>query len=275
MRDISRLQAVFGTRKPIVGMVHLGPLPGSARYDAELGMNAITEKAVNEAKQLEQGGVDGAMVENQWDRPFLKGGEIGYETVASMAAAIQSIRRECKLPLGVNVHLNGVCQALAIAVATGCRWVRAFELANAYVSNAGIIEAAGPHALRFRRALSAVEDILIFGDFHVKHGSHQIIGDRSLEEQAEDVQTALADALVITGEKTGRPPELATVVRIGERLRRPLLMGSGLSPANLKDFLPLIDGAIVGSYFKHDGNLENSVDRGRVAGFMDLVRKMR
>jgi membrane complex biogenesis BtpA family protein len=268
-------QKIFGTHKPIIGMVHLRPLPGSPKYDHSSGMEAIIEAALEDTKQLVQGGIDGIQIENQWDRPFLKADEIGFETIAAIAAVISRLRVEYTIPMGVNIHLNGVCQAIAVAIATGCRWIRAFELANAYVSNAGIIEAAGPKALRYRAYMRAEDNVMIFGDFHVKHGSHQIISDRSLQEQAEDVQTALGDAVIVTGLKTGSPPDRQDIEMVRGSVELPILIGSGLSLNNMEDLLPMIDGAIIGSYFKKDGKLSNPVDADRVSRFMEKATIIR
>jgi len=266
---------VFGTDKPIIGMVHLPPLPGSPRFDAERGMQFIIDQALKDTAALVEGGIDGIQVENQFDRPFLKPQEIGFETVAAITAAVTRIRAVFSVPVGVNVHLNGVQQALAIALATDCRWVRAFELANAYVSNAGILEAAGPAAMRYRAFLRGEQKVMIFGDFHVKHGSHAITADRDVEEQAEDVQTALADAVIVTGGRTGSAPTLQDIERIRKVLQIPLLIGSGLSEANLPQLLPRVDGAIVGTAFKVDGRLENRIDTERVRRFMQKASSCR
>lgn len=269
-----RFVEVFGTEIPIIGMVHLKPLPGSPGYDPHNGMNYIVEKALEDADQLIQGGIDALQIENQFDKPFLKPEDIGLETVAAVAAVVARLLDRFEVPMGINIHLNGVCQSLAVAVATGCKWVRAFELANAYVSNSGIIEAAGPKALRYRAGLHA-EDVMIFGDFHVKHGSHQITSDRSLEEQAQDVQTARADGVIVTGLRTGTPPNKQDIERIRSAVRLPILIGSGLSTENVAELLPLVNGAIVGSYFKTDLELAKPVDVRRVQIFMDKVKTLR
>lgn len=265
---------IFKTKKPIIGMVHLRALPGSPGYDRTGGMDRIIEHALDEAARLVEGGVDALQVENQFDKPFLKNRDIGVETVAAMAAVVALIRKSLDIPMGINVHLNGVCQALAIAKATGCLWVRAFELANAYISNSGLIEAAGPEALRFRSTIDGT-NIKIFGDFHVKHGSHQITADRSLEEQAEDVETALGDALIVTGLKTGTAPKAEDLKRIRNAVTIPVLIGSGLSQGNISDLLPHCDGAIVGSAFKKDKDLSQPVMVEEVKAFMDRVRDIR
>jgi membrane complex biogenesis BtpA family protein len=269
---MSSFKKVFGTKKPVIGMIHLGPLPGSPGYDPEAGMSGIHTQARVDMERLLEGGVDGVMVENQWDRPWLKPDRIGPETVASMAAVVQSLRDKAGIPMGVNVHLNGARQAIAIALATGCRWVRVFELANAYVSGAGIIEAAGPEALRYRAKLKAEDQVMIFGDFHVKHGSHSMIEDKSLEEQACDVESAMGDAVIISGFKTGVPPSRADIERIRKAVSIPVLIGSGLSYENMDELFPLVDGAIVGSHFKEGGRIEGEIDVSKVKQFMRRAR---
>jgi membrane complex biogenesis BtpA family protein len=275
MKRTGKLKQVFGTEKPIIGMVHLQPLPGAPGYQSEKGMKAITAAAMDDALRLVEGGVDGIQIENQGDWPFLKPNEIGFETVAAVTAVVVHLKTQFDLPMGINIHLNGVCQALAIAAATDCRWVRAFELANAYVSSSGIIEAAGPQALRYRDLLHAREKILIFGDFHVKHGSHQLVAEKSLAEQARDVAAALADGIILTGQETGMAPRPEEVTALRKAVRIPLLIGSGLSQENLEELLLPADGAIIGSFFKVDGELKNPVDSSRVKKFMQAVRAVR
>jgi hypothetical protein len=270
----ARFREVFKTARPIIGMVHLKPLPGAPRYDAAGGMKKIVDAALYDAEQLVEGGIDAIQIENQWDRPWQKPEEIGPETTAAVAAVASRLKAAFGAPMGVTVHLNGVMQALAAAVAAECSFIRAFELANAYIANAGMVEAAGPRLMRYRAALRA-EKIMVFGDFHVKHGSHQITSDRSIAEQAEDVETSLGDAVIITGVKTGTPPDRDDISMIKKAVSLPVLIGSGLSSQNLKELLPLVDGAFAGSSFKVEGILSNPVDRARVKTFMEKVREIR
>jgi membrane complex biogenesis BtpA family protein len=269
----SKFKSVFKTTKPVIGMVHLKPLPGSPSYDSSGGMKKIMEAAYRDTERLVSGGIDAVQVENQWDRPFLKSQNIGPETVAAVSAAACNLRARFDIPMGITIHLNGAAQALAVAVAVGCSWVRVFELANAYIANAGIIEAAGPAVMRYRSFLRA-ENIMVFGDFHVKHGSHQITSDRDIVEQAEDVQTALGDAVIVTGIKTGVAPQKDDIMSIRDAVSLPILIGSGLSVKNLDEIFPLTDGAIVGSSFKENGVLSNAVDLEKVKLFMQKAKKV-
>ena len=266
---------IFNNEKPIIGMVHLLPLPGSPLFDFDGGMTKIIDRAFEETRILIEGGVDGIQFENQWDRPFEKGTDIKPETTAAMSLTIGMLKREFSFPMGVNVHLNGSIQAMAIAIVTGCQWIRVFELANAYISNAGFLEAAGPELLRYRMHHRMEKKIKIFGDFHVKHGSHQIVSDRSIMDLAHDVQISLADGLIITGVETGKAPSADEIKEIKSKIDIPLFIGSGLSLKNLPTLLPLVDGAIVGTAFKHEGNLFNKIDKNLVSEFMSGVNRIR
>lgn len=272
MASVEEFKQLFNTEKPVIGMVHLKPLPGTPFYGGSL--QEIIDFACTEAETLQKGGIDGIQIENQFDRPYHKPEDIGYETVAYMTAITTIIAQTASVPYGVHVMMNGIEQAIAVAHSTKANWIRVYELANAYISNSGYVEAAGPKALRYRKMLGA-NDIMLLGDFHVKHGSHFIVNDRSIEELAHDVQTCGGDALVLTGVSTGKPPEIEDVKLIKSISSLPLFIGSGFSVENAEDFLPYIDGLIIGSSLKVDSILENRTDLNRVKSLMDIVRKNR
>ncbi len=87
-------------------------------------------------------------------------------------------------------------------LAGGADFVRVNQWANAYIANEGFIEGAAAKALRYRSMLRA-EHIRVFADSHVKHGSHAIVADRSIQELTRDVDFFEADAVIATGQRTG------------------------------------------------------------------------
>lgn len=272
---MERLDKIFANKKPIIGMVHLRPLPGSPLYDpAQMGMKRILEIAREEAKQLEDAGVDGVQVENMWDIPYLQGEKIGPETVAAIAVGVHEVVNAVSIPVGAECHMNSGDKALACAVAGGARWVRVFEWCNAFISQSGYIEAIGGQLARMRSHLKA-EDIAFLCDVNVKHGSHFIIHDRSVEEQAMDIEAQDGDAVIVTGFDTGMPPSVDKVESCKKRVKLPIFLGSGLSTENIPELLGCADGAIVGSYFKEGGNWKNPIDNKRAREFMKEVEKLR
>lgn len=275
MANLSAIETIFKNKKPIIGMVHLRPLPGSPLFDREkMGMSSIIDWAVNEACVLEAAGVDGVQVENIWDFPFVKSSKIGIETVASMAVIASKVKEAVRIPLGINVHLNGGQQALAIACSVGAQWIRVFEYVNAYVSHVGITEGIGGDLARYRSYLQA-NSVYFFCDVNVKHGSHFLISDRSVFQQALDAESQGADAIIVTGLETGRAPTPVEVRELQKSIAAPILVGSGATAENIGELLQYADGAIVGSYFKKDNNWKNPVDAYQTKRFMDAVHTFR
>ena len=270
------LKNIFTHEKPIIGMVHLRPLPGAPLYDKKnMSMQQIIDTAVKEAQLLEEGGVDGLQIENIWDYPYVKGEKIGEETVAAVTAAAVHVKQNVKIPIGVNFHLNGAKQSLAVAIAAGARWIRVFEFVNAYVSHAGILEGIGGELARYRDALDAREDVMFLCYVNVKHGSHFIISDRTLAEQANDAVAEGAEALIVTGFETGIAPTPEKVREFSEHVDVPVFLGSGTTSENVRELLKYSDGAIVGSYFKEDNNWKKPVSLERTKRFMDAVWSIR
>jgi len=273
MKENFWIRDIFDVKKPIIGMVHLRPLPGSPFY-SQGAMSQIIDIAIKEAEILEKAGVDGLQIENMWDHPYLKDDEIGHETTAALAVCAYAVISSSKLPVGINCHLNGSIQAIAAAVSSGAQWIRIFEFVNTYISNSGIIEASGPRVLRFRHAIGG-DHIKILADVLVKHGSHFITSDRDIKEQAHDIESYKGDAVIITGGATGEKPTLSDIQAVKVSVRIPVFVGSGITTENVKDYIDVIDGAIVGSEFKEGGKWQNPVSFERTKGFMDKVKSFR
>ncbi|MNI21436.1 putative sgc region protein SgcQ [compost metagenome] len=264
---------IFKTDKAIIGMIHLKALPGSPHFKGG-SLNHIFDFAMNDVRALEEGRVDGLMIENAWDIPFSKPEDIGMETVAALAALTERIKQETNLPIGLNVLANGIIPALSVAKATDLPFVRVNQWVNAYVANEGLIEGASAKALRYRSNIKG-ENIKIFADVHVKHGSHSIVADRSLADQTRDAIFFDADVLIATGNRTGDETSTDEVQGIKSNTDLPVIVGSGMTTNNAKKILSLCNGCIVGSYVKKDGLWWNPVDANRVKELMEVVVQLR
>lgn len=275
MREFKILTDIFPKHKPIIGMVHLRALPGAPLYDAgNMGMKEITRIAIEEAKKLENAGVDGLQIENIWDYPFLKGGKIGHETVAAMSVIGSKVKDAVSIPVGVNCHLNAAIESMAVACAIEAKWIRVFQYVNAYVSHAGIIEGIGAELSRYRSELDS-KNIKMFCDVNVKHGSHFIVSDRTIVQQAQDAVNEGAEALIVTGFETGIAPSPEKVKDFTKETNMPTIIGSGVTKENVVDLMRYADGMIVGSYFKEGNNWKNDIDQKRVIDFVKVVEKIR
>ena len=265
------LKEIFGREKVLIGTVHSQPLPGSPRYRGE-PLEEVYAFAVEEARRYREGGFHGLIVENSWDLPFSKPEDLGLETAATMAVLAERVA-EVGLPVGVNVLANGVACSLAVAKAAGGRFIRANQWVNAYIANEGFIEGPAPAVSRYRAWLHA-DDVHVFADVHVKHGSHAIVADRPLDELTRDAEFFDADVLIATGHRTGGAADPAELAGIRDATTLPVILGSGVTIDNASELLAVCDGAIVASSLKEDGVWWKPVEVERVRALAALADEL-
>lgn len=233
-------------------------------------MGEIHDICMRDAAAYLEGGMNGLIVENHGDIPFLKPDDIGPETTGFLSVITDRIVNTFDCPVGINVLANAPIPALAAATASGADFIRVNEWANAYVANEGFMEGRAGEALRYRAALQA-NHIKVFADSHVKHGSHSIVADRSIGELTRDLAFFDADAVIATGQRTGNSATMEEIDEIGSATSLPLLVGSGVTPENVLAILNRTDGVIVASSLKRDGDWWNEVELERVKGFVKAV----
>ena len=246
---------VFGAPRALLGMLHAGALPGTPA--AHHSVDKLIHDALAEARVYRDAGFTGLLLENMHDRPYLKG-SVGPEVVAAMTAIGREVKREVALPLGVQVLAAANREALAVAHACGAEFVRVEGFAFAHVADEGIIESSAGDLLRYRRAIGA-ERVRVFADIKKKHSAHAITADVSLVETAAAAQFFLADGVIVTGSATGVAASPEDVSSVAEGVRLPVLVGSGVTPANLARYARA-QGFIVGSSVKRGGLWSNPID---------------
>lgn len=259
--------SLFKQSKVIIGMVHLKPMPGFPGSSGD--MKAIIRHALDDARALERGGVDGLIVENIFNRPRQK--TVGPETVAPMTLVLQAVVETVHIPVGIKVLFNDVKAELAIVNCTGAHFVRVSVYTDAMVTMAGVIEGCAYEAITYRQMIGA-EHVKILADVHIKHATP--LAYRPIEHAAFDAaNSGMADGLVVTGQRTGLATSLDDIIAVKRTVPdKLLLVGSGTTMDNVTEILKQADGAIVGTHFKVDGVIENPVDENRVRRFMERVR---
>ncbi len=255
--------------KPLIACVHLLPLPGSPGYSGT--MNDIYDMALKEAGIFVKYGCSGLLIENFRDIPFYPD-RIPPETIASLANVTHEIVNNFTVPVGVNALRNDAVAALSIATAAGAHFIRVNIHTGAAVTDQGIIVGRAFDTLRLRANLRS--GVLIFADVAVKHA--QPLAARSIDLEAADIaERGMADAIIVTGDRTGTEAGILNLKLVKQNVSLPVLLGSGLTPDNIGKFYPVIDGMIVGSYFKKEGKANNFVEEERVKMFSDKLSLMR
>lgn len=266
---ITTMQDLFGAPRALIGMLHLGALPGTPR--AAAGIDAVVETAVKEARVYRDAGFQGLMIENMHDRPYPRG-SAGAATVATMAVAGREIRREVSLPLGVQVLAGANREALAVALACGASFIRAEAFVFAHIADEGILEADAGTLLRYRREIGA-DGVRVFADIKKKHAAHAITADVDLAETARAAEFNLADGVIVTGVATGRRTDPADVRAVAVAVRVPVWVGSGVGPDDIGKF-DAAHGFIVGSSVKCGGLWSEPLDPDRVASVVKAFERV-
>ena len=262
----------FDADQPVIGMVHLPPLPGAPRFDGD--REAIWTAARRDARRLDAGGVDGIMVENFADAPFYPD-DVPKHTVASLTRATRAVVEETDVPVGVNVLRNDAAADIAVAQATGAEFVRVNVHTGVRVADQGLIEGQAHETLRLRDRLDA--DVAILADHDVKHSAPVASREYEAESMADGVERGLADATVVTGIATGRGVALPDLREAVERrdeweLDTPIFVGSGVTSETVGEILDLADGVVVGTALKQNGEVSRPVSEERVRELVSAAR---
>jgi uncharacterized protein len=262
------LHKIFKTPNPIIGVVHLLPLPTSARWGGSL--KAVIDRAEQEAAALAAGGVNGIIVENFFDAPFTKD-LVDPAVVSAMTLIVQRLMNLVTLPIGINVLRNDARSGMAIATCVNAQFIRVNVLTGVMATDQGLIEGQAHQLLRYRRELGS--EVKIFADVLVKHA--RPLGSPNLTTAVQEtIERGLADAVILSGWATGSPPsledlELASAAAKGT----PVFIGSGANWENIGTLLSAADGVIVSSSLKRQGRIDLPIDPIRVGQFVEATRR--
>lgn len=263
------LKHIFKTSNPVIGVVHLSPLPTSARWKGKL--KEVIDRAEQEATALAAGGVDGIIVENFFDAPFTKDC-VDPAVVSAMTLIVDRLQGMVMLPIGINVLRNDAKSAMAIATCTEVQFIRVNVLTGVMATDQGLIEGKANELLKYRRELGS--KVAILADVLVKHA--RPLGTPNLTTAVKDtIERGLADGVILSGWATGSPPtqedlELASAAA-GDT---PVFIGSGANWENIPQLIQAADGVIVSSSLKRYGKIDETIDPIRVSQFVEAAKSV-
>ncbi len=260
----------LGTPKPIIGMVHLPPLPGAPRYDTGGGIQKLVDWAARDIEALQTGGVDAVMFGNEADLPYVL--KAPLDGVAAMASVVTALKPDLRVPFGVNYLWDPVA-TVSVAVATGAQFAREI-MTGVYASDMGLWNPDCAGALRLRSRLGRNDLKLLF---NINAEFAASLDTRPIDLRAKSaVLSSLADVICVSGPMTGHGAEPSDLRRVKDALEdTPVFANTGVNLNTVSEILSIADGAIVGTHFKEDGDTWNPIDRKRVDRFMEKVRQLR
>ncbi|HEY6918557.1 MAG TPA: BtpA/SgcQ family protein [Tabrizicola sp.] len=266
---MSRFEQVFGRKKPVIAMVHLGALPGTPLHDGAGGVEAILRGAEADLAALQAAGVDAVMFGNENDRPY----ELKVDTAstATMAYVIGRLRDRITVPFGVNVLWDPMA-TMALAAATGAAFVREI-FTGTYASDMGLWAPDAGAARRYGARLGA--DVATL--YNVSAEFAGSLDPRSLPDRARSaVFSSVPDAVLVSGAITGEAARMEDLEAVKRVLpTTPVLANTGVKHATVAEVLRIADGCIVGSALKEGGDTWAAVDPERARDFMDRARAAR
>ena len=259
---------VFNTQNPVIGVLHLLPLPTSPRWQGDL--QAVIDRAEQEATALASGGVHGIIVENFFDAPFTKG-QVDPAVVSAMGLVVQRLQTLITVPIGLNVLRNDARSALAIATCTGAAFIRVNVLTGVMATDQGLIEGCAHDLLRYRKELGS--SVKILADVLVKHA--RPLGSPNLTTAVQEtIHRGMADGIILSGWATGSPPSLEDLeLAKAAAGNLPVFIGSGADWENIGTLMKAADGVIVASSLKRQGDINQPIDPIRVGQFVEAMQE--
>lgn len=267
---MSWIKDLFRTEHPIIGLLHLRALPGDPFYPQNGSIDDVIEQAKKDLIALQDGGVDGVLITNEFSLPYEK--KVSPVTIASIAMVVGALRSLITVPYGVEAIYDGDA-TIAVCAATGAQFTRCM-FTGAWAGDLGIIDRDVAHTLRLKRALG-LHDLRLF--YFVTSEGEVYLNDRSVTDITQSlIFNCRPDCLVVGGSAAGQTPGADTLREVAAVSQgTPVVCGTGCRETNVAEILSACNGAFVGTTFKKDGAFQNPVDAERVRRFMNCVHAVR
>ena len=177
---MSFLKEMFGTEKPIIGLLHLKPLPGDPFYAPNGSLDDVIACARADLEALQNGGVDGVLVTNELSIPYEK--KVSGVTLGAMGMVVGALKEHFTVPYGVEAIYDGDA-TMEICAATGAAFTRCL-FTGAWAGDLGLVDRDVAKTLRLKAALR-LDELKLF--YFVTSEGEVYLNDRSYPDIAKSM----------------------------------------------------------------------------------------
>ena len=270
------IKEVFGTEKPIIAMCHMQPMPGDPYYDSAKGMKEVLDKCRHDLLALQKGGVDAIMFSNEFSLPYER--QMNFVTPAAMAYVVGRLKQDLRVPFGVDCISDGRA-TIELAAAVDADFVRG-TFSGVYVGDGGLYNNDFSKLMR-RRAELYLQQLRML--YFIDPESDQNLDNRPLADIARStIFKVHPDGLCVSANAAGQDVDEELIASVKQAAPQTVILcNTGCRPDTIARKLAVADGAVVGTYFKEGGRLENEqlenvrVCADRVRELMQVVYQVR
>ena len=263
-------EKLFGVDKPIIAMLHLSPLPGDPLFNHGDTMEEVVRLACKDLIALQNGGVDGVIISNEFSLPYQR--NMSFITPAAMARVIGELKREMKIPFGVDCISDGLA-TIELAAAVGADFVRG-TFSGVYVGDGGLYNNDFSMLIRRKKELQ-LDNLKML--YFLNPESDINLDTRLLGDIAKSLIFKASPAgFCISASAAGQDVDNNLIHMV--KSSNPdvvILCNTGCRIETIEDKLKYADAAIVGTTFKENGDFYKHIDENRVKEFMQFVKKIR
>ena len=242
--------------KKVIGALHYSPLIG---YKDFTSYEIILEKAKEDLKAFQEGGVNMVIVENNYNLPHAVNETNG--AIEMMLKVTKELIKYSKIDFGISVLWNDYHAAFKIAKETKAKFIRVPVFVDSVETDFGKIIADPDKVIKVRNNLNA-NQILIYADVQVKHAK-MLDKNKTLQQSIKEVKKKGADGIIITGKWTGDAP-LINDLKIARKIVGedfPIIIGSGADKNNINQLFEIADEVIVSTSLKYGNSKETNEER--------------
>ena len=260
------MKDLFGTDKPVIGVLHMHAMPTDPKYNKDTGIQGVIDAARKDLHAYQDGGIDGILFCNEFSIPYTR--NVRVVTVATMARIIGELKKEIHVPFGVCVASDAM-KGYDLAAAVEADFIREV-IHGAAAGVYGLVDIDPGELERHRAELNLMGCKTMTAI--VPEGTKQI-AERPLKEVAKTLSFNVnPDAMLVYSTTPGSSIDVEQVRTIKEVTVTPVFASNGVKPETINDILSVADGAIVATSTKVDGKFFNPVDVERVKKLMENAR---